>query len=133
MSPRSRRFGGPWLSSATGRGRGQLARGHHYGPAVTQLRVHRGWDTTGIIRRLEVVVDGVEVGKLRWRDSLTVSLAPGTHTVMVKMDWQASPPVTVVADEGVAELHLDVKQGFFLLALVRLFTQPKRAYALQPR
>ncbi|MFC4030118.1 hypothetical protein ACFO3J_01375 [Streptomyces polygonati] len=48
-------------------------------------------DSYARLRRYKVYVDGKRVGDLRRGESCVTSVAPGAHTVQVRIDWCASP------------------------------------------
>lgn len=49
----------------------------------------------GNLRDLQVLVDGIPRAKVGSMGSVTVQVAPGEHTVEVKMDWCRTAPVFV--------------------------------------
>jgi hypothetical protein len=61
-------------------------------------RARRG--TTGLLVAYSVMVDGVEVGKVKRGESHVVGVAPGCHEVYAAVAWARSPSVTVDAVPG---------------------------------
>jgi hypothetical protein len=56
------------------------------------LRVHRdflAWKDR--YRKYRVVLDGVEVARLRNGESTSLAVSPGGHTLRIKIDWCGSP------------------------------------------
>ncbi|GAA2760828.1 hypothetical protein [Actinopolymorpha rutila] len=51
-------------------------------------------------RAYRILVDGVQVGKVRRGESTTVTLTPGTHHVRLRIDWCTSPEVSVDITAG---------------------------------
>lgn len=51
-------------------------------------------------RQYAVVVDGEEVGKIGNGGELSVDLAPGSHTVQMRIDWCSSPALEVSLQAG---------------------------------
>lgn len=51
---------------------------------------YRDW-----MRPYKILVDGVASGSVKQGESVTVSVAPGTHSVQLKIDWCGSPTVAV--------------------------------------
>lgn len=99
---------------------------------MTQLHLRRGSEPFGVLRKLKVFVDDKRIGTVRWKDTLTADLTPGTHSVTVRMDWVVSPPLAIVASDA-ADLHVDVEVPNILTATLRVFTQPRRVFTLRLR
>ncbi|MGW0230875.1 hypothetical protein ACWDWO_21390 [Actinopolymorpha singaporensis] len=51
-------------------------------------------------RAYRILVDGVQVGRVRRGESTTVTLTPGTHHVRLRIDWCTSPEVSVDITAG---------------------------------
>jgi hypothetical protein len=85
-----------------------------------------------MFRKLKVFLDDKQLGTVGWKDTLTADLTPGNHTVAVKMDWIASPPLAIVAGD-VADLHVAVDAGNPLMATLLTFTLPHRVLSLRLR
>jgi hypothetical protein len=48
-----------------------------------------------------VLIDGIEVGRLREGETCTYAVEPGAHEVMARIDWLGSPrvPIEVPVEE----------------------------------
>lgn len=54
-----------------------------------------------LIRSYKIVLDGEVVGKIKQKREATIDVAPGEHTLRMKIDWTGSPeiPFTISAGE----------------------------------
>jgi hypothetical protein len=70
---------------------------------MAKLTVVRDTTIPDAFRRYDVLLDGREVGALKPGESVTVEVAPGSHTLALKIDWCGSRPATfvVAGDEAV--------------------------------
>jgi hypothetical protein len=57
--------------------------------AIVVARVRGG--SRDLLRKYRVLVDGVEVGRLRQGETFSHDAAEGEHTVQLKIDWGSSP------------------------------------------
>lgn len=48
-----------------------------------------------VLRRYCILVDGVEVGRLRRGGRIELSPAPGTRVIEARIDWCSAPPLRV--------------------------------------
>lgn len=71
-----------------------------YSAAVSSLRVRRGRDTAGVLRRTIIDVDGEPVVRVRRGETVEVDIGPGKHTVRARMDWLSSPTLRVDVAEN---------------------------------
>lgn len=68
-------------------------------------------------RGYKILIDGAAAGSVKPGESLTVPVAPGQHTVQMKVDWCTSPTLTLNAAPG-TELPLTcAPAGSALMAL----------------
>jgi hypothetical protein len=51
-------------------------------------------------RAYRILVDGVQVGKVRRGESASVALTPGAHRVRLRIDWCTSPELAVEIAAG---------------------------------
>lgn len=65
-----------------------------------QLRIHRGGGFTDRLRAYKILVDGTPAGEVRAKETATLSVAAGIHTVQLRVDWCVS-----------RELAIDVAPG----------------------
>lgn len=63
-----------------------------------QVERRAGW--IDLLRAYKIVVDGRVVGKVGNRGSTEFDVAPGRHTIQMKIDWCGSPTLEFHAAEG---------------------------------
>lgn len=98
---------------------------------MAEIKVSRGADFGGLLRRMKVEVDGAVVAAVKQNGSVTVEVDPGSHVVRVRQDWMASAPVTVHVDAGgSAALHAEVPER--ALTLTVLLFRSGSALELRP-
>jgi hypothetical protein len=51
-------------------------------------------------RKYKLVVDGEQRGAIARGETLAVDVTPGQHTVMLKIDWTRSQPLTIEVPDG---------------------------------
>lgn len=68
--------------------------------ADARLHVTRDGAWYGRLRKLRVLLDGTEVGRLAGGESRTFDIAAGPHELYVQMDWVKSDPVTFNCTAG---------------------------------
>lgn len=86
---------------------------------VIKLTRDSGW--TDRIRSYHVVVNGEKVGEIKNGESKNFDIAPGTHEMMIKIDWCSSNLLTfdVKANEDVSfECGSNLKGIKVILAFV---------------
>jgi hypothetical protein len=71
------------------------------------LEVRRVTGGFGVIRQLNVELDGEVVLSLSRGSTGTVEVPPGRHTVVARMNWASSPPLEITCVEGEAT-HVEV-------------------------
>ena len=100
------------------------------------LRIRRVDESINMLRAYKILVNGQPVGKVDNGGVLDLPLEPGVHQVSAKIDWCASPPMSVtIASGGVVELELGCNEGVWgglglLIALV--FQSQKFLYLRTP-
>lgn len=52
------------------------------------------------VRKYQILVDGKNVAELARGDEIAIPLAPGQHTVQMKIDWCTSPKLQVDCSAG---------------------------------
>ena len=62
---------------------------------IDAVSIVRGADPTAILRRYKVLLDGSSVGTIGAGEVKHFSVAPGRHTISVKIDWCESAPFAV--------------------------------------
>jgi hypothetical protein len=73
-------------------------------PRITVERKPGGY--TDRVRKYKVLVDGDEIGRVGAGEATSAEVSPGTHEVVLTLDWGRSPPVTVELREGQEEAKL---------------------------
>lgn len=79
---------------------------------MADLRVRRGADSFGVLRRMLIEVDGTVVARLRPNQEQTVTVGAGRHVLRARMDWTRSEPVEVHIgddDEALFETSLPLR------------------------
>ncbi|MDB6063961.1 MAG: hypothetical protein JWR26_169 [Pedosphaera sp.] len=69
----------------------------------TQITIRREDGTKGYADRLrayKIKVDGVLVGSVRLRDSFTIPISPGRHSLVIRIDWCGSQQIEFEAKPG---------------------------------
>ncbi|MGX5655521.1 hypothetical protein ACWKWC_12170 [Geodermatophilus nigrescens] len=95
---------------------------------MSSLQVQRSHDGGGILRRLVVQVDGRDVARLKQGESVDITLSPGQHTVVGRMDWTSTPPLSIelVEDE---RARMEVALPFS--ALWNMIRRPRTALTIR--
>ena len=66
----------------------------------TQITVRRTTSYADRLRAYKVKVDGVVVGLVRARESVTVPVAPGRHSLVIRIDWGGSEQIDFEVKTG---------------------------------
>jgi hypothetical protein len=92
------------------------------------LELRRGDDSVGILRRINIEVDGSLVAGLKPNDRAEVRLSEGPHTVRALLDWTKSEPkkVNIPADGKIILTTALPWAGFW-----RMITAPNSTLTLQ--
>ena len=64
------------------------------------ITVRRGETYADGGRKYEIVIDGAPIGSLRPGSVVAFDLAPGTHTIRLRIDWCGSPALSFDAQSG---------------------------------
>lgn len=70
------------------------------GQGVGQLRVRRGHDGGGTLRKIILTVDGEVVAKLSQGEEVLLQVLPGERVVQARMDWATSPDLKLSVQPG---------------------------------
>ncbi len=65
---------------------------------MIKLTRDTGW--TDRLRAYSVVVDGTDLGNIKNGENQEFPIAPGTHEIIIKVDWCSSNTITFVVKEG---------------------------------
>jgi hypothetical protein len=68
--------------------------------AQTQITVRRTTSYADRLRAYKVKLDGVVVGSVRARESVTVPVSPGRHSLVVRIDWCGSEQIDFEIQPG---------------------------------
>lgn len=93
------------------------------------IRVCRTTKTYGVLRKLQVLVDGTRRASLRHGGSVDIEVTPGPHEVAVKMDWAKTPPMTVECREGSVTV-VEAGAPRLMVATVNTFVRPSEVFNL---
>jgi len=93
---------GTGIGSSAGQGAGTASASlpHDHAGAGEILVFRDDADSSAQLRRYKVYVDGRRVGELRRGENCVTSVAPGAHTVQVKISWCTSPVSLVDMGRG---------------------------------
>jgi hypothetical protein len=64
------------------------------------VEVAREWSLVAVLRACRVLVDDVDVGRVHAGEEMSARIAPGPHTVRVRMGRESSSPVEIHAGAG---------------------------------
>lgn len=87
------------------------------------LTLQRSYDRAGILRRIEIEVDGDVIARLKWGQRKVIEVATGRHVLCARMDWVVSDPLelTLGQDDSIdLQTSLRGKRRF----LSNLLTDP---------
>ena len=101
----------------------------------TSLGIARARDYCGVLRSMRVLIDGNEVGEVRYGGRLEIPLPPGVYSVQVAMDWCRSEPYEVHIREGeLAEVEGGLKwRGLaWRWSLLAVFVAPWWVFVVRP-
>jgi hypothetical protein len=90
--------------------------------ATGTVIVHRprgGW--RDFLRAYRVQLDGVDRGKVRRGETLTLAVEPGQHWLRARIDWTGSPDVSLAVVEGSVHECLVEPGGSAFTALSQVF------------
>ena len=85
---------------------------------MSQIEFKRGAAFQDKIRSYKILVDGIQVGSIGDESAITVPVAPGRHSVQLKVDWCASPVIEVNMNAGITETVTCGPNSNVLLALL---------------
>ncbi len=69
-------------------------------PLVGILRVERVSDSAGVFRRIAIEIDGERAARVGHGKTDELPVKPGQHSIRAKLDWHASPILTVDVPAG---------------------------------
>lgn len=92
------------------------------------MTISRADDFGGRYRGLVVYVDEVIVGKLRPRQTMTLELPDGPHSVRGRMDWATCQPFVLHVARDLP-LHLELSLSLF--NVWKSFVRPRQAVVAQ--
>src|SRR5258708_2235668 len=94
-----------------------------------QITVRRTTSYADRLRAYKVRLDGVVVGSVRARDSVTIPVAPGKHSLVLQIDWCGSDQIDFEArpeEQIVFECGSSLTGWRLLLALFYVVFKTKR-------
>ena len=66
----------------------------------TQITVRRTTSYADRLRAYKVKIDGVVVGSIRARESVTIPVVPGRHSLTLRIDWCGSEQIDFEVSPG---------------------------------
>jgi hypothetical protein len=66
----------------------------------TQITVRRATSYADRLRAYKIMLDGVLVGPVRARQSVTIPVAPGRHSLVLRIDWCGSEEIPFEVHPG---------------------------------
>ena len=70
------------------------------GKQMASLKIVRDSGYADLVRFYEIVLDGKRVGKLWNGDTTELTVAPGRHSLLIRIDWCGSKTIQFTVDEG---------------------------------
>lgn len=93
-----------------------------------KIAVRRSQESTGILRRIRIQIDGQEAAALRPGQQVSLSAAVGAHSVQAFIDWCSSPPLVIdIRDDQVKTIEVAMPWTF-LRTMIR---NPSEALTLR--
>jgi len=87
-------------------------------PDAATITVNRApGGTRDRMRAYKILIDDAAAGAVKPGESLTVPVAPGPHTVQMKVDWCTSPTLSIAAAPGTDTALTCAPAGSTLMAL----------------
>jgi hypothetical protein len=83
------------------------------------------------VRAHKVLIDGTEVGKIKEGETESYPVTPGSHDVVLKIDWATSPTVTVDVAPGASAKLRTRPNGNALTAIFYAFFARKTYLTLE--
>ena len=91
-------------------------------PLDSVIRVRRLPGYKDRLRSYSVHIDGVSHGKLKDNETLEFPLAPGTHTVQIRISWTGSRMVTVDLQPG-ESIQMTTDPGVAVASIWKAFSR----------
>lgn len=96
-----------------------------------QITVTRADLTSGMLRKLEIFIDGKHVGDVAALKTEEFDVDPGEHELYVKMDWAESPRMTYTLSPGeILDLGTKSRGAGGCVSLFYTFFNSKNLYML---
>jgi hypothetical protein len=97
-----------------------------------KVRITRGNERYGSVRKLNVLIDGRKVGTIGNKETREFDIDPGEHTIQVSMDWVRSRLLDVPIAEGqVINFRVTLPPGGAFSHLLESFLTPGQFYELE--
>ena len=85
---------------------------------MAQIVLHRSKQYFGMLRQLEIYLDGAKVGGVSYNQRMPFQVASGPHEILVKMDWCVSQPFAfMIKDSATIEFECGCNFGPLLAPL----------------
>lgn len=95
-------------------------------PSIKLKRISRYY---GALRTLNVVLDQDKIIPLRSGEEKEIDLPSGTHTLIAKMDWARSLPLSITIQEDQSK-RVVVDTKWVLPAMIATFVPPFTVFSL---
>ena len=105
--------------------------GYTHDVAAT-ITVFRPMGFFGVVRNLDVHIDGEPVGKLKVTETGTYEVAPGEHEVFVSMEVFQSLPLPVTVEDG-ETYAIEVNHPSFFGSYTKVNFAPNTLFVLKPK
>jgi hypothetical protein len=81
------------------------------GKQMASLKIVRDSGYVDLVRFYEIVLDGKRVGKIWPGDTTELSVSPGQHSLLLRIDWCGSETIPFTVEEG-SSILFEVKNNF---------------------
>jgi hypothetical protein len=81
------------------------------GKQMAFLKIVRDSGYADLVRFYEIILDGKRVGKIWPGDTTELSVSPGQHSLLLRIDWCGSEIIPFTVEEG-SSILFEVKNNF---------------------
>ena len=97
---------------------------------MSKLKLVRSKQFVGVFRTLKVRIDDKTDIELRYGETLSMELPEGSHSLIAKMDWGRSKPLSITLTKD-AETTVIATSKFFPISLLQCFLPPFEIFRLK--
>jgi hypothetical protein len=80
------------------------------GKQMASLKIVRDSGYGDLLRFYEIVLDGKRVGKIWDGDTVELTVSPGQHSLLIRIDWCGSETIPFTVEEG-SSILFEVKNN----------------------